>query len=86
MPTDVPAAERAKWLAEVSEALDAAHDLIVRLDFSADEACALDLHLRIETARMEVRSLRLSRSLHSRPKFHAERINLGLWQGGAAPT
>ena len=86
VPTDVPAAERAKWLAEVSEALDAAHDLIVRPEFSADEASALDLHLRIETARIEVRSLRLSRSLQSRPKLDPERIDLGLWKGGAATT
>ena len=83
VPTDVPAAERARWLAEVSEALDAARDLIVQLEFAADAQSALDLHLRIETARMEVRSLRLSRSLQSRPTLDPERIDLGLWQSGA---
>ena len=84
--TDVPAAERARWLAEVSEALDAARDLIVRPEFSADETSALDLHLRIETARMEVRSLRLSRWLQSRPQLGSERIDLGLWYDEEATT
>ena len=82
VPTDVPAAERARWLAEVAEALDAARDLIVRLNFSADEESALDLYLRIETARMEVRSLSLSRSLQSRPQLGPERIGFGLWHSG----
>jgi hypothetical protein len=86
VPTDVPAAERARWLAEVSAALDAARDLIVQLEFAADEASAPDLHLRIETARMEVRSLRLSRSLQSRPQLGPERIDLGLWYNDETAT
>jgi hypothetical protein len=86
VPSDVPAAERARWLAEVSAALDAASELIARLDFAPEDTSAkLDLCIRIETARVEVRSLRLSRSLQSRPQIGSERIEFGLWQR-EAPT
>ena len=79
---DVPAAGRAKWLAEVSEALDSARDLIVQLEFSAVEASAQDLYLRIETARLEVQSLRSSRSLQSRSQLDPDRIDIGPWHRG----
>jgi hypothetical protein len=63
----VTAAERAIWLAELSSALDAARHLMRRLDLTADQhAEAIELHLRIEAARFEVQSLRLSRSLRPR--------------------
>ena len=82
VPTDVPAAERTRWLAEVSEALNAARDLIVQLEFSADEASAEDLYLRIEIARLEAQSLRLSRSLQSRSQIGPKGIDFGLWHSG----
>ena len=86
VPSDVPAAERARWLAEVSAALDAASDLIAQLDFAPEDTTAkLDLCIRIETARLEVRSLRLSRSLQSRPLVGPERLEFGLWQSNV-PT
>lgn len=67
VPTEVPAAERARWLAEVSEALNEAHRILSQLHLSQeDEATARELYLRIQAARLEVQSLRLSRSLNPR--------------------
>lgn len=67
VPTEVPAAERARWLAEISEALNDAHRVLGQLQLSEeDEAEARELHLRIQAARFEVQSLRLSRSLNPR--------------------
>ena len=86
VPIDVSAAERARWLAEVSEALDCARELLARLDLDpVKRPAALELHLRIETALLEVRSLRLSRSMQSRPQFGPERIENGLWHSRASP-
>ena len=67
VPTEVPAAERARWLAELSVVLNEAHDLVQRWQFNPQESgTAKELFLRIEAARLEVESLRLSRSLNSR--------------------
>ena len=67
VPTEVPAVERARWLAEISDALNAAHELVMTLNWHGEQrAEARELFLQIEAARFEVRSLRLSRSLSQR--------------------
>jgi hypothetical protein len=67
VPTEVLAAERARWLAQLSEALEEAHRLLIAADFEDEERCAMrELCWRIEAARFEVQSLRLSRSLNPR--------------------
>lgn len=67
VPTQVPAAERARWLEELSDALNAAHQLMISLDLGREQQSeARELYLRIGAARFEVQSLRLSRSLHPR--------------------
>ena len=67
VPTEVPATERARWLAELSEALDNAHQILMQLVLPTDRrADAIDLFLRIQAAKLEVQSLRLSRSLNPR--------------------
>ena len=64
VPTDHPAAERGRWLAEISAALEAARDALLVLDLPAQHRkTAGDLYLSIEAAQVEVRSLRLSRSI-----------------------
>jgi hypothetical protein len=64
VPTQLPAASRARWLADVSRALDDARLILTSLSLvEEDYGLAMDLHVRIEAARFEVRSLRLSRSL-----------------------
>lgn len=77
MPTEVPAAARARWLAEISEALSEAHQVLAKLDLPTDRrAEAVELFHRIEAAKLEVQSLRLSRSLNPRDENGPNRINL----------
>lgn len=61
VPTEAPAAIRARWLAELSEALDGAQRLLSELAPADARDEAIDLCTRIEAARFEVQSLRLSR-------------------------
>ena len=64
VPSGLPAAERVRWLAELSDALDSADRLLPLLELRPDQNVeAIDLHVRIQAARMEVNALRLSRSL-----------------------
>ena len=82
VPIDVPAADRARWLAEVSQALDEACVLLHALrikDGEYDLAC--DLNARIESARFEVRSLRLSRSLQPRDDNDPKWTKFAPWPG-----
>lgn len=61
-PGDEAAAQRARWLAELSEALDAALRLLMGLGVTAtDHRHAIELYLRIERARQAVQSLRMRR-------------------------
>ena len=56
------AAQRARWLAELTDALDEAQSLVWRLGNAEMRAIdAFDLLARLEAARAEARSLRLSR-------------------------
>lgn len=80
VPTELPAADRARWLAEVADALEQAHRLLFELDLKEDSAAeALDLHLRIEAARLEVQSLRLSRSITPRTRPDPDWTNFPAW-------
>lgn len=80
VPTEVPAAERARWLAEVGAALNEAHGLLTRLPLHAEHYfLAGELHMRIEAARLEVQSLQLSRSLNPRPKSDPNWSGLAPW-------
>jgi hypothetical protein len=80
VPTEVPAADRARWLAEVADALERAHQLLFELDLENDAAAdALDLYIRIEAARLEVQALRLSRSVTPRTRPDPDWTNLPAW-------
>ena len=77
MPSEVPAVDRARWLAEVSRALDEAILILSRLHLKEEEySLACDLHVRIETARFEAQSLGVSRSLRPRDDDDPKRTNL----------
>jgi hypothetical protein len=81
VPTEVPPAERARWLAELSDALNDAHDLVVGLELRGEQrADALELYLRIEAARLEVQSLRLSRSVQPRHEATPKWMGSQPWQ------
>lgn len=80
VPTEVAAAERARWLAELSEALDDANRMINQLKFGNDQLrAAQELHLQIEAARMKVQALRLSRSINGRTKPDPEWTDPAPW-------
>ena len=75
VPIEVPPADRARWLAELAEALDDAHRLFRQLDVrTIPRADAFELYMRIEAARLEVQSLRLSRSLRERAEISPQRM------------
>ena len=62
VPADLSGAARAQWLAELSQALDEAHDLMWKLGIGdGGGPAAMELYLRVEAARLEVRALRLGR-------------------------
>jgi hypothetical protein len=66
VPMEYAAAERARWLAELASTLDQAHEVLMQLAVAPEKRVAMiDLHVRIEAARLEIRTLRLSRSLQS---------------------
>jgi len=67
-PVEVPAAARARWLAEVAETLEQAERLVNRLKFSGEHAASVgELELRIQVAKGEVASLRTSRPSRTEP-------------------
>jgi len=75
VPIEVPPADRARWLAELAQALDDAQRLFRKLDVrTIPRADAFELYMRIEAARLEVQSLRLSRSLRERAEISPQRM------------
>lgn len=62
VPNEGPAAARARWLAELADALDEAQRLMKELGVDDGRIEAHDLCARIEAARVEVETIRLRRS------------------------
>jgi hypothetical protein len=59
---ELAGAGRAQWLAELSEALEQAHQLMWKLGIGdGGDPAAMELYLRVEAARLEVQALRLGR-------------------------
>jgi hypothetical protein len=80
VPAEVPSAHRARWLAEVADALDQAHRLLCDLDLDSDAAPdALELRGRIEAARLQVQVLRQSRPIALPAEAGPEWTNLIPW-------
>ena len=72
LPIEQTPSDRARWLAEVSNALLEAQQALFDLDFSTlAQSEAADLFQSIEAALIEVRSLQLSRSVRPR-EMHPE--------------
>ena len=65
------AAERARWLAEVAQALDQAQALLLQMgEREGDTRQRTELVYRIEAARQLTRSLRLSSERRAAEPFH----------------
>lgn len=62
MPGVDSTARRARWLAELADALDEAGSLVTQFAIEGSGFDAVQIGSRIEAARLEVQSLRLRRS------------------------
>ena len=58
---EVSATRRARWLAELADALDEARQLTKRLGAAEGRIEAVELYARIEAVRLEVQTMRLRR-------------------------
>ena len=62
VPKDVSVAERARWLAELADALDDAHQIASEIGLAhVHHPEAVELRARLAAARAQVQGLRLSR-------------------------
>jgi hypothetical protein len=75
------AAKRARWLAELGEALDEARRLTKQLGVAEGRIEAVELYARIEAVRFEVQAMRLKRSV-VRAEFDPKWTDLP-WQQSA---
>ena len=74
--------DRERWLAQLSGALNDAQQVLLELDLSlTSQFDAGELFYRIEAARVEVRSLQLSRSGDAGTEKHPIWIKFSPWQG-----
>ena len=81
MPIELPADARACWLADMSTALDEAREVLFELDLSQmPAAAAANLYRSIEAAILEVRTLRLSRSINPCSRNSPKWIEPDPWQ------
>ena len=62
MPTADSTARRARWLAELADALDEARRVVKQLAIEESRFDAIELSARIEAAKLEVHTMRLKRS------------------------
>jgi hypothetical protein len=72
VPNAESAAQRARWLAELADALDEARDLVRQLGIEEGRIDAIDVSARIEAVRNEVQTMRLMRSSGGGRDFNPE--------------
>lgn len=69
MSSEESAANRARWLAELADALDGARHLVKQLGADEGRLAAVKLYARIEAVRIEVHMMRLKRSYGGGQEF-----------------
>ena len=72
VPSAESAAHRARWLAELADALDEARDLVRHLGLEEARIDAIELAARIEAVREELQAIRLMRSSGGGQHFDPE--------------
>jgi hypothetical protein len=72
VPNGDSAAQRARWLAELSEALDDARHLMKELGAEEGRIESVELYARIEAVRLEVQAMRLRRTYGGGGDFSPE--------------
>jgi hypothetical protein len=75
LSSEVFAARRAEWLAELSAALGEARRLVRELDVPEARIEAMELCVQIDALRREVDAMRLKRSSRDSTEFDPEWIN-----------
>lgn len=77
---DLAAAERARWLSELSDALERAEELLATLALTrGHDTTWMDLSARLAAARAEVRCLRLG-SIQVDLEEHSEWTEMSPWR------
>jgi hypothetical protein len=80
-PVEIPAATRARWLAEVAETLEQAESLVDRLKRNGQRGAEMaEVAMRLEAAKRAVAALRTSRQ--SRPQTDPQWTKLPPWENG----
>jgi acyl-CoA reductase-like NAD-dependent aldehyde dehydrogenase len=83
VPIDWTVTERERWLAQIAGALEQAQHLLIQLEWTEERRpLLLDVHHRIEAAKLEIQSLRRSRSLRPRDEFDPDRLQFSTWTLG----
>lgn len=80
LPNAGSAAQRARWLAELADALDEARDVVRQLGIEEGRIDAIDVAARIEAVRSEVQTIRLMRSSDGDQDFDPEWIKNIPWK------
>ena len=83
VPNDGPAALRARWLAELAEALETARALVSDLEARDERIDAADLSAQIEAVRSEVLAMRVKRSTAGGYEFGPEWSEILPWTRSA---
>lgn len=79
---EINAAAKARWLAELDEALEQARQLIKVLGAADGQFQAIQLYSRIETLRLEVKAMRLGRQAVGADEIEPKRSQSLPWQQG----
>jgi hypothetical protein len=80
VPGEDLAAQRARWLAELSEALDEARRLMKRLGAAEGQMEIVELYARIEAIRLEIEAIRLGRRYAASNELDPKWIGFIPWQ------
>ena len=80
VPGERAAARRAKWLAELAEALDEARRLMKQLGAAEGQLESVELYARIEAIRLEVEAIRLGRRYASRDELDPKWTGMIPWE------
>ena len=83
LANDTSAAERARWLAELADALEEARRVVKLLGAADGEIGAVELYARIEAVRIEVQAIRLRRTYVQDREFCSEWIKDIPWKRSA---
>jgi hypothetical protein len=82
VPSEASAIERARWLANLAQALGDAQMLAWELGTARGDSEAMQLYGRIESAVAEVQSLRLGGRMTSRQEHDPEWTHIVPWATG----